>query len=109
MKKRDFFWIGAGIGAAVGYWLNTEKGRETRKRIATDLEHKATALNEKSNEAISKATDMITELKDKGNAYLAEMKTVATRTKKDLEQYVDREYSSLKQKLLNEVENSSKS
>lgn len=103
MNNKNIFLIGAGLGLAAGYLLNSDKGRELNAETADYLKDKAKNAEKKGSDIIQKATEMATNVKDKGNEYLQSLNE-GTVDQKDVNNFIEKEIGALKSQLLKEVE-----
>lgn len=103
MDNKNTFLIGAGLGLALGYFLNSNKGRDIQKKTVEYVGETAETLRTQSNDLISKATEVASGIKDKGNQYLKEMDRSQV-TSKDVEQFVESKVNSLKDDLMGQVQ-----
>lgn len=102
MNNRNWFYIGAGLGIAAGYLLNSDKGREVQNQTSKYLNSSVEELKDKSHDAIQQATTVMSSLKEKGNSYLNNINQPSV-TSNEVEQFIDSKVSELKQTLLNDV------
>ncbi len=121
VKKRDLFLFGAAAGLALGYFANSDRGRETRSKIAEDISDQADHFKSKSNEVLEKASETVDQMKTKSNSLLSDasnlmeelrhkgnsyLKNMGETTIKDseIEDYINGELDQFKSKLVKKLE-----
>ena len=101
--------IGAGIGLAAGLYANSDKGRAHRQIAAELAQEKGEMLRVQGTEYISKANQVMHELRNKGAQYLAAAKLESTEAQIEINDFVEQEMAVLKSKLnkkLDSIKNS---
>lgn len=69
------FLAGLATGAAVGYLINTDKGRQLRNEAADKATEYGTQARDYAQEKFSSAASTVSEILEKGKAYAAEVST----------------------------------
>lgn len=102
MKNNNYLLLGAGLGLLAGYYINSNTGRQKRTEVADYLTTKQEKIKESGSSLIQDATQYISNLKNKGNAYLAEMRSEEVK-QEDIENYIESKVEEFKAKLRNEI------
>ncbi|MEM1328013.1 MAG: YtxH domain-containing protein [Bacteroidota bacterium] len=69
-NNRALLLLGAAAGAAVGYFWNTEKGKQFRKDANVAAQKYSTQIQQQSQQTLSQTNSSVNELLEKGKAQL---------------------------------------
>lgn len=69
------FLAGLATGAAVGYLINTDKGRQLRSEAASKASEYGTQASTYAQEKFSSAASTVSDILEKGKAYASEVST----------------------------------
>ncbi len=102
MNNKNTFLIGAGLGLALGYLLNSDSGREMRKQTGEMVKDQVDQALIKSNEWVDTAANAASKIKEQGNEYLKKMNQAPV-DDREIAVFIEEKIQTLKNELLNEV------
>ncbi len=77
--------FGAAAGVAIGYWLNTDSGKQFRKDLSANLENTAADAKEKLTEKLDASKETMDDLAAKAKDKISDLKSMANNQVENIE------------------------